>query len=63
MAQYEEAVSIAFNVNDGGLTHKINPIMAEDIKRHYRIYGKWKARFMFFKSFWIGLKRLEKHIK
>lgn len=61
MAKYIKAVSIAFNENDGGLSWVIDPECAYDIHRHYRIYGKWKARWMFLRMFWIGLRQLEKY--
>jgi hypothetical protein len=51
MAQHTEGISIAFNDNDGGATHKINPSTYSDFERHYRCLGKWKARWFFFKIF------------
>ncbi len=59
MAQYNEGLSIAFNVNDGGATHKLNPGMYSDFERHYKCLGKLKARWFFFKVFWRGLTRVE----
>jgi len=60
MAQYTKAVSITFNNNDGGLSHSFDPESADDIQRHYKLFGKWRARWMFLRAFWIGLRRLEK---
>ncbi len=62
MAQYKEGISIAFNENDGGATHKINPSMQSDFERHYQCLGKWKARWFFFKIFWRSLMWIEDHI-
>jgi len=60
MAKYTKSVSITFNDNDGGLSWCADPETAYDIARHYKLLGKWKARLMFFRAFWKGLKSLER---
>lgn len=63
MARYTKAIAITFNDNDGGLSWTANPECAYDIQRHYKMYGKWKARLMFLRAFWKGLRWLESHGK
>lgn len=62
MAQYTSGISIAFNDNDGGATHKMNPSTYSDFQRHYKCLGKWKARLFFFKIFWRQLMWVEQEI-
>ena len=62
MAQYSKGISIAFNDNDGGATHSLNPSCYSDFERHYKCLGKIKARWFFFKIFWRSLLMVEDHI-
>jgi hypothetical protein len=50
---------VSFNDNDGGVSFFANPESAGDIARHYRIFGKWRARWIFFKRFWKALVWME----
>ena len=62
MAQYTEGISIVFNDNDGGATHRLNPNKYSDFQRHYKCLGKWRARWFFFKIFWRSLLWVEEKI-
>lgn len=59
MAQRNSAVELTFNDNDGSAGWRCNPASAEDVLRHYVIFGKWRARWIFFKKFWKGLMWME----
>lgn len=63
MAQYNSAIELTFNDNDGGVGWRCNPAAAEDVLRHQRIFGKWKARWIFFKKFWKALMWMESYIE
>ena len=52
MARYNKAISVTFNDNDGRVSWSANPESTYDIERHYRIFGKYRARWIFLKRFW-----------
>lgn len=60
MAKYNDAVSLTFNDNDGGAGWRCNPQSVNDLRRHYKIFGVWRARWIFIKRFWRGIKVLER---
>jgi hypothetical protein len=61
MARYNEAFSITFNDNDGGVGWSCNPECADDVQRYVKIFGLWRARWIFFKRFWIALRWMENY--
>lgn len=63
MAKYTKAISLTLNDNDGKLSFSANPESTYDINRHYKMFGKWHSRFMFFRAFWLGLRWLEEYNK
>lgn len=60
MARYNTAMSVTFNDNDGGVGWSCNPGSASDVARHIRIFGLWRARWIFFKRFWMAMSALER---
>ncbi len=60
MAKYNSAIEVTFNDNDGGVGWRANPQSASDVIRHHVIFGKWRARWIFFKRFWYAMTWLEK---
>lgn len=61
MAQWNDAVVVTFNENDGGAGWKCLPNAAEDLHRHWTIFGVYRTRWILLKRFWKGLKVLEHH--
>ncbi len=59
MAKYNSAIEVTFNDNDGGVGWRANPESASDVARHIRIFGLWRARWIFFKRFWTSMRWLE----
>lgn len=59
MAKYNSAVEVTFNDNDGAIGWRVNPESAQDVARHWRIFGYWRTRWMFFKKFWRALMIIE----
>ena len=59
MARHTESMSVVFNDNDGGVSWSCNPDTASDVFRHHELFGKWRARWIFLKRFWIAMKRME----
>lgn len=59
MAKYNTAIEVTFNDNDGGVGWRVDPSSASDIARYQKIFGKWRARWIFFKRFWMALRWME----
>lgn len=63
MAKYNKSMSVTFNDNDGGVGWSANPETSCDLVRHHVIFGKWRARWIFFKRFWRAMVWLENYSK
>lgn len=61
MAKFNEAICITFNDNDGRVGWRCNPQGAEDVQRHIKIFGLWRARWIFFKRFWTAMLWMENY--
>lgn len=61
MAQYNSAIEVTFNENDGKAGWRTHPNTAHDIERHIRIFGLWRTRWILFKKFWQALIWLENY--
>jgi len=59
MAQWNNAISVTFNENDGGVGWRVHPESVMDVERHMIIFGLWRTRWILFKSFWRGLMQME----
>lgn len=63
MARWNSGWEVTFNDNDGKVGYRCNPEAVADVERHHRIFGKWRARWIFFKWFWRGMLRMEGMMK
>lgn len=63
MARYSNSISITFNDNDGGVGWRVCPNTAKDIARYINTFGKYKARWIFFKRFWRAMMWMEDYSK
>jgi len=61
MAKYNHAFGVSFNDNDGGVGFFADPSSAGDFSRHYRIFGKWRSRWIFLKRFWKSMVWMEQY--
>lgn len=59
MSKWNDAISVTFNDNDGGVGWRINPESAKDVERYMKIFGVWRTRWILFKKFRAGLKCME----
>lgn len=61
MATYNESFGITFNDNDGGVAWFAKPDSASDVLRHHKIFGRWRARWIFLKQFWHAMLWIEQY--
>lgn len=61
MAKYNNAISVTFNDNDGGVSWRCHPDSAYDIARHIRIFGKYRTRWILLKRFWRAMLWMENY--
>ena len=59
MAQWNRAIEVTFNDNDGGAGWRIHPDSVKDVERHMLIFGLWRTRWILFKRFWRALMEME----
>ncbi len=61
MASHNVSMSVTFNDNDGSVGWRANPDTASDVVRHIRIFGLWRARWIFLKRFWRAMRWVERY--